>query len=182
MIVLAWLKIAGEWLWGFLKAIPWPVYAFVLIILAFWVYGEARHHAGVIEGETNTQALWDASNEKQARADKDLAGKQAQVTETTRIEYIDRVQTIRLKGDTIIKEVVKYVPLDTPALPGGFRLLHDAAAAGEIPDPAGAADAAPVPAATVAETVAANYTGCLANAAAIESWQAWATAQAKLTE
>lgn len=182
MIVLAWLKLSVEWLWGFLKAIPWPVWAFVLVILAFWVYGEARHHAGVIEGEANTKARWDASNEQQDQADKDLAGKQAQVTETVRTEYVDRWHEIHTKGDTIIKEVVKYVPADTPDLPGGFRLLHDAAAAGEVPDPAGAADAAPVPAQTVAETVAANYTGCLANAAAIESWQAWATAQANLTE
>ena len=45
-------------------------------------------------------------------------------------------------------------------LPPGFRLLHDAAAAGEAIDDTRIADAAPVAPAVVARTVAENYASC----------------------
>jgi hypothetical protein len=105
-------------------------------------------------------ALASANAEK-----KDLAGKLELAQGTTRVvtEYVDRVQVVRERGDTITKEVPVYV---TPtadaacAVPVGFVQLHDAAAAG-IP-PAGTAGDPDAPAAgvtlsVVAETTAANY-------------------------
>jgi len=95
--------------------------------------------------------------------------KNAKGATVTVTQYVDRVQTIREKGDTIIKEVTRYVPAQADAacvVPLGFVRLHDAAAAGAVPDPgAGDADAAPsgVALSAVAGTVAANYTGSHAN-------------------
>ena len=84
-------------------------------------------------------------------------------------EYVDRVQTIRVKGDTLIKEIPRYVSVPADAacpIPVGFVRLHDAAAAGTLPDPdPGDADAAAsgLALSAVAATVAGNYTDSLAN-------------------
>ena len=92
-------------------------------------------------------------------------------------QYVDRERVIRLKGDTIIKEVPRYVPVQADAacvVPRGFVRLHDAAAAGTVPDPdTGDADAAPagVALSAVASTVAANYTDCHVDAARLTSLQ-----------
>ncbi|WP_057395573.1 hypothetical protein, partial [Ralstonia solanacearum] len=101
----------------------------------------------------------------------DLRGqlKGAQASTVTVTQYVDRVQTIRLKGDTIIKEIPRYVPIQADAacvVPRGFVRLHDAAAAGSVPDPGtGDADAAPsgVALSSVAAAVADNYTDSHAN-------------------
>jgi hypothetical protein len=92
-------------------------------------------------------------------------------------QYADRVQTIREKGDTIIKEVTRYVPAQADAacvVPRGFVRLHDAAAAGAVPDPgAGDADAAPsgIALSAVASTVTANYTDSHANSEQLSTLQ-----------
>jgi hypothetical protein len=173
---LAFLKLAGGWLLGVLRSLPWWAWLVVALLAAGWLYGERQH----VQGAAEVQARWDAAATIEAQQRRDLEVKQDKVTTKVEIQYRDRVQTVKVKGDTIIKEIVRYVPIDSPDLPPGFRVLHDAAAANELPDPAGIAYAAPVPAATVAETVAANYTGCHANAVAIEEWQNWANRQKAL--
>lgn len=105
-------------------------------------------------------ALASANAEK-----KDLAGKLELAQGTTRVvtEYVDRVQVVRERGETITKEIPVYV---TPtadaacAVPAGFVHIHDAAAAGIAPtgtagDPD--APAAGVTLSAVTETIAANY-------------------------
>ncbi len=101
--------------------------------------------------------------------------------ETIRVvtKYIDRVQTVYVQGETIIKEVPIYVPSDTPDLPAGFRVLHDAAASGELPDPSRIADAAPVPAQDAARTVIGNYTTCRATAEQLIALQDWISGVSK---
>ncbi len=100
--------------------------------------------------------------------------KSATVTVT---QYVDRERVIRLKGDTIIKEVPRYVPVQADAacvVPRGFMRLHDAAAAGTVPNSdTGDADAAPagIALSAVAGTVAANYTDCHVDAARLTSLQ-----------
>ena len=101
----------------------------------------------------------------------------AQRATATVTQYVDRERVIRLKGDTIIKEVPRYVPVQADAacvVPRGFVRLHDAAAAGTVPNPdTGDADAAPagVALSAVASTVAANYTDCHVDAARLSSLQ-----------
>ena len=100
--------------------------------------------------------------------------KSATVTLT---QYVDREHVIRLKGDTIIKEVPRYVPAQADAgcvVPRGFVRLHDAAAAGTVPDPdTGNADAAAsgLALSAVASTVAGNYTDSLANSEQLSTLQ-----------
>lgn len=87
---------------------------------------------------------------------------------------------IRTVTKTIIEKVPEYVPIDSCALPGGFRRLHDAAANGVLPDPAGIADAAPVPAHDVAESVVSNYGTCHEIASRLAGLQSWIIEQQAL--
>jgi hypothetical protein len=103
--------------------------------------------------------------------------KNAKGATVTVTQYVDRERVIRLKGDTIIKEVPRYVPVQADAacvVPRGFVRLHDAAAAGTVPDPhPGDADAAPsgVALSAVAGTLAGNYTDSLANSEQLKTLQ-----------
>ena len=101
----------------------------------------------------------------------------AKAATVTVTQYVDRERVISLKGDTIIKEVPRYVPAQADAacvVPRGFVRLHDAAAAGTVPDPdTGDADAAApgVALSAVASTVAGNYTDSLANSEQLKTLQ-----------
>ena len=103
--------------------------------------------------------------------------KNAQGATVTVTQYVERERVIRLKGDTIIKEVPRYVPAQADAacvVPRGFVRLHDAAAAGTVPDPdTGNADAAAsgLALSAVASTVAGNYTDSLANSEQLSTLQ-----------
>ncbi|MGD7330267.1 hypothetical protein, partial [Ralstonia pseudosolanacearum] len=119
---------------------------------------------GVWLAHSYAAAVDRADTAEKAAADLRTQLKGAQGSTVTVTQYVDRVQTIRLKGDTIIKEIPRYVPIQADAscvVPRGFVRLHDAAAADAVPDPgAGDADAAPsgVALSAVAGTVADNYT------------------------
>ena len=101
----------------------------------------------------------------------------AKAATVTVTQYVDRERVISLKGDTIIKEVPRYVPAQADAacvVPRGFVRLHDAAAAGTVPDPdTGDADAAApgVALSAVASTVTGNYTDSHANSEQLSTLQ-----------
>lgn len=128
-----------------------------LLLLGGWQvkrYGDHRFDAG----KAKVQADWDKSREKGRKEVERLQAAAGKVETKTVVEYRDRVQTIRLKGEERIREVQVFVPVGSSVLHGGFRLFHDAAARNEpLPDPAAVADAAPVDAQDVARTVAGNY-------------------------
>ena len=101
----------------------------------------------------------------------------AKAATVTVTQYVDRERVISLKGDTIIKEVPRYVPAQADAacvVPRGFVRLHDAAAAGTVPDPdTGDADAAAsgLALSAVASTIAGNYTDSHANSEQLSTLQ-----------
>lgn len=99
------------------------------------------------------------------------------VTQVVERRVVERVKDIQVITETITKEIPVYVYPTDPALPGRFRVLHDAAARGEIPDPAAIADAAPIPAEDLAATIVANYGTCRAHAARLTEWNTWAAEQ-----
>lgn len=81
-------------------------------------------------------------------------------------QYVDRVRVVHDTTQTLQREIPTYV---TPAtdrafpLPVGFVRLHDAAATGVLPGPAGATDAtaSDITASQAADVIAANYGTCL---------------------
>lgn len=123
-----------------------------------------------------------AAQQRATDAEAEVASLRMQLDNTeasvvTVTHYVDRVQTIQVKGDTIIKEIPRYVPAQADAactVPVGFVRLHDAAATGALLDPgAGDADASPsgLALSAIAGTVAGNYTASRANAEQLSALQ-----------
>ena len=157
-----------------MSLIPWPYRLLALAALAVALIG-----FGWVKGAGHVQARWDAAVQEQTLQAAAIRERQAQATVKVVTEYVDRVRIVREKGETIIKEVPIYVPVQADAactINRGFVLLHDAAAAGELPEPAGDADAAAanIALSAVAGTVAANYRTCHENAEQLIALQAWA--------
>lgn len=156
--------------------VPWPYRVLAIIALAVALVG-----FGWVKGASQVRAEWDAAISKQAIQVAEVKQRQAEATARVVTKYVDRIQVVRETGDSIIKEVPKYVPSDSPYLPAGFRLLHDAAAGG-YPVSAISADAAAVPAETAAETVVGNYTVCRENSERLASLQEWVRSQEAATK
>jgi len=152
--------------------IPAPYRWLAMLALAATVFA-----IGWVKGSSQVQARWDAATGAQAVAAVTVKQRQADATVQVVTQYVDRVHTVREVGQTIIKEVPVYVPADSPALPGGFRVLHDAAARGELPETARAADAPGVAAQDLADTLAANYLTCRETAEQLTALQVWVAQQ-----
>jgi hypothetical protein len=156
-----------------MSLIPWPYRWMALMAL-----GAALIGFGWIKGAGHVQAKWEADAQEQILQAAAIRERQAQATVKVVTQYVDRVRVVREKGETIIKEVPVYVPAQADAactINRGFVRLHDAAAAGELPEPARDADAAAegIALSAVAGTVATNYQTCHENAEQLRALQAW---------
>jgi len=156
-----------------MNLIPWPYRWLAIAALAVALIG-----FGWIKGAGHVQARWDAAVQQQSLQTTAIRERQAQATVKVVTEYLDRVRIVREKGETIIMEVPVYVPVQADAactINRGFVRLHDAAAAGELPEPARDADAAAAGLAlsAVATTVTANYQTCHENAEQLRALQVW---------
>ena len=156
-----------------MSLIPWPYRLLALAALAVALIG-----FGWVKGAVQVQTRWEAAVQQQTLQAAALRERQAQATVKVVTQYVDRVRVVREKGDTIFKEVPVYVPAQADAactINRGFVRLHDAAAAGELPKPAGDANApaAGLALSAVAGTVAGNYQSCHENAEQLRALQAW---------
>ncbi len=149
------IKYAGKAV-GFLASVP-KLFWICLILCLGW-------HITANKLETAQQLAADRlvvikDLEKAAKEVPKVAQKTVEVEV---VKYRDRVQYIKGEARVIEKQVPIYIPAGTPDLPGGFRLLHDAAAQGRsiAGDPAGN-EGSPVPVETAALTIADNYQSCL---------------------
>ena len=145
--------------------------AAAVVMVLWWAYAA---------GKESVQKDWDASV---ARGLIEVAKlKEKQVVVTTKIEtvYVDRVKTIREKGDAI--EVVRevFVPADSGDIGGGFRLFYDATITGTIPESASITDAAAIPITDLADTIAVNHERCHVAYATVEGLQDWIREQQRL--
>jgi len=152
--------------------VPWPYRLLVMILFAAALFG-----AGWAKGSMSVQSEWDAAISKQTVQVAQVKQHQAEVTTEVVTKYVDKIKLVHDQGETIIKEVTHYVPSDSCILPAGFRLLHDAAASGELPAAARSADAQPVTAQTVAATIATNYQQSREIATQLEALQEWVRRQ-----
>ena len=109
-------------------------------------------------------AEFKAQEAEQAAKMKELEVQSQKVNVETVIKYVDRVQVVKEKGATIVKEIPVYVSAksdDRCIIPTGFVRAHDAAAnPGSVPATAIESydEAADIKLSTVAETVVDNYT------------------------
>ena len=164
------------------KLIPWWVKGLVVLSLiaglAYLGHRAVEHWRE--QGRHEVQVKWDASVEK---GKKEIARLQAQanrVSTKIEVEYVDRIKTVTVKGDTIIKYRDRFVPSDSGMLSGGFRVYYNAAFENRIPDPAEIAKAAPVAVTDVADTTAINGKLCNVAYETVAGWQKWADEQCKL--
>ncbi len=160
-----------------LGIVPLPYRILAGVVLAIAIFA-----GGFASGARVTGDHWQAKVADSERRAAAIEQKQATATVQVVTRYVDRVQTVRAAGKTIIKEVPVYVTKDADAgcvIPRGFARLHDAASANQIPGPAGSADAAPagIELSTVAATVIDNYERCHENSTTLTGLQEWVLAQ-----
>ena len=165
-----------------MSVIPWPYRLLALAALGLALVG-----FGWVKGAGHVQTQWDTAVQQQALQATAVREEQAQATVEVITQYVDRVRVVREKGDTIIKEVPVYVPVQADAactINRGFVRLHDAAAAGALPEPARDADAAAADIAlsTVAATVATNYQTCHETAEQLKALQTWVREMASASQ
>lgn len=137
---------------------------------------------GYLKGGQHVQAAWDADHQKQELALAKANERAAQVTERVVTKYVDRVQVVREKAQTIVKEVPVYVTPESDSrciVPVGFVRLHDGAAANQPPGAPDEADGAAsgVALSAVAETVAGNYGTYHEVAEQLKALQEWVREQ-----
>lgn len=146
-----------------LRFLPYIIAAAVVAVLLGLVY-----RMGYSSGSDSVMAQWSAAKLKQQEVVNEALAKQASeyevrlaaaksVGDATVVE----VERVRVVTRTIVEKVAVYVPSDTPPLPAGWGVLHDAAARG---DPAPEDSAAAIraygagpSAQDAAETVVENY-------------------------
>ena len=156
-----------------MSLISWPYRLLALAALGIAVFG-----FGWIKGASHVQAQWDAATAAQQQAQAQAQNRQAEATVQVVTQYVDRIQVVREKGDTLIQEVPIYVPVQADAactVHRGFVSLHDAAAAGELPEPTRDADAPAegLALSAVAATVVSNYQTCHENTEQLKALQDW---------
>lgn len=163
-------KSAGRATMGFLRKIPQSVWVGLVVLLVTLFYGHVQYKEGV-KHEAARHAEVQAKLEARIGLLNTALGQA-----TARVETRTVVKLVEIKAQAkIIREKVPYyVSSDSPPLPGGFRLLHDAAVSGTDPAPATAiASAAPVEAQDAATVILDNYEAFHENAARLEGWQIW---------
>ena len=156
-----------------MSVVAWPYRLLALAVLGIALFG-----FGWLKGSSHVQAQWDAATAAQQQALAKAQTRQAEATVQVVTQYVDRIQIVREKSDTLIQEIPVYVPVQADAactVHRGFVSLHDAAAAGELPEPARDADAPAegLALSAVAATVVSNYQTCHENAEQLKALQDW---------
>ena len=156
-----------------MSVVAWPYRLLALAALGIALFG-----FGWLKGANHVRAHWDAATAAQQQAQAQVQIQQAEATVQVVTQYVDRIQIVREKGDTLIQEIPVYVPVQADAactVHRGFVSLHDAAAVGELPQPAQDADAPAegLALSAVAATVVTNYQTCHENAEQLKALQDW---------
>lgn len=135
-------------------------------------------HLGVyFHGKSVVQTKWDQSVERGKQLVEDLKKMHSAIDAEVITVYVPKVKVIHEKAKTIEKLVPIYLPADTPDLPPGFRVLHDAAATNTIPSTTAGVGAFPVAVEDVATTMNFNYELCHQERAKLDSLWEWAIKQ-----
>lgn len=126
-----------------LKFYEWLAGVGALALLCFGLWGWGDYH-----GHKVVQAKWDAEKVASATVVEKAQVKAADVSQKVVTQYVDRVQTVVQKGETITKQVPVYIHDKDDAacvIPDGVRSLFDSAASGS-PLPIGTATPSSSPA------------------------------------
>lgn len=153
--------------------IPWQVYACAGVVVVLGISGWKLYDLG----QDHKQSEWDESIARGKVIVEQLKSKQGTVTTKIVTQTVERIKIVKEKGDTIVKRVEVLIPASTPDLPGGFRVLHDAAAANTVPDSTEGTNAEPVPVRTASSTIARNYETCHLAITELQGLRQWVQGQ-----
>lgn len=123
--------------------------------------------------------LWEYQAE-QAKQTVAVVVKQGRVTERVVTRYVQVRAAAKVVEKTVEKEVIRYAETNPGScLDARWGWVHDHAAAGTVPDPAGEPDGAggAPKAAEALDTVTANYAACRRTADRLDGLQAWVREQ-----
>lgn len=144
----------------------------LIAIAAVLIYSAGIFGAGIFYTESKLAKQVVKVEAKRAAVAEPIIQKQIEVQ--TKIKYVTQ---------TLTKEVIQYVPLTTVcSVPESFRVFHDAAANGIIPEAPGGTDDSGLTLTEIAGTVAANYGTYQEVAARLTGLQEWVRAQQSLRE
>lgn len=156
--------------------LPWwsKYIAIAALVAAVWLHG-------FVKGSNRVERAWDAQRTSDERTYFAGVKRAAKVNDKVIYQYIDRYRTVVEQGKTIVREVPKYVTIETNnrcTVPNSFVWLHNAAT-GQAALPATterADDPAPnIDLVKIATTVGENYTTCNAVREQLIALQAWAS-------
>ena len=156
-----------------MSVVAWPYRLLALAALCVTLFG-----FGWLKGASHVQTQWNAAKAAELQSQAQAQTHQAEATVQVVTQYVDRIQVVREKGDTLIQEIPVYVPVHADAactVHRGFVSLHDATAAGELPEPTRDPDepAEGLALSAVAATVVTNYQTCIENAEQLKALQDW---------
>lgn len=150
----------------------WRTWAAGLLLASLaWSHWSAYSH-----GRAVVQTAWDREVATQQRQQARDTLRRTEASAVVAVNYAQRQAKTAAQGARTLFEVPNYVlPTDCAAagLPGRWRVLLDAAAAGADPDAARVADAPTVPAESLAASVVANYNGARECADQVIGLQEW---------
>lgn len=151
-----------------LKKIPYQLWLLIGGLAALYLTGLWLYESG----QQSVQAKWDASVERGRSIVEDLELRANTVTTVVEEKIVKEIEIVYRNGATIVKEVPKYIPVDTPDLPAGFRVLHDAAARSQVPTETNL-PGEPVSVRDATTTITVNYQTCLVWKRQLDGWEHW---------
>lgn len=86
---------------------------------------------GYFKGRSDVNAAWDLEKAQVAEKIAKLQAKSTEVTVKEVIKFVDRVETVKVKGDTITVYVDRFITAEADSkcvIPNNFVLFHDLAA------------------------------------------------------
>lgn len=158
-----------------------------------FIAGAIALASAAVAGHQYSENAWEkrftelkAQEAEQIAKIKELEVQSQKVNVETVIKYVDRVQVVKEKGATIVKEIPVYVSAksdDRCTIPTGFVRSHDAAANPDsVPTTATESydSATDVKLSTVAETVVDNYVKYHEVVEQLRALQDWVNTQDQL--
>ncbi len=158
---------------------PW-VYAAKYVIILSLIAGLG---VGIyMKGRHDVQVEWDLQKARDRAQVAMLQAKSAQVTTKIVTQYVDRIKTITVKGDTIVKYIHDGITESEDAkykLPNNFVDLYNASVDNTVPTTAAVKDtyASPVKLSDATAIMAENNTTCIETQQQLISLQSWVKQQ-----
>lgn len=152
------------WLLGFVpdSILTWLIHATLLIGIVLLIAGTllgkilgpgaqlARPVGALLiivgvyfEGGLQNELHWRAEVERQTAEVERINAAAQQITKEVEIQYVDRIKVVKEKTNAIIQKIPEYITEKHDAdcvIPDGFRVLYNAAAKNQLPEPTSVPD------------------------------------------